>query len=104
MQPVTPPLPVLAPGVVGPTVPVRQQYIQFTLRGASADVDVSDLQFYSNDRLISLRSTRLVKVADDGYSATYRLLGIRHISSARSRYTFVIGGAGGGVATTWHRL
>ena len=64
----------------------------------------SSVFLYSNDWLISLRSTRLVKVADDGYSATYRLLGIRHISSARSRYTFVIGGAGGGVATTWHRL
>jgi VCBS repeat-containing protein len=97
------PLPILTPGVIGPTVPVRQQYLQFTLRGALADIRLADLQFYANDRLISLRSTRLVKVAEANGSATYRLLGIRHISSAKARYTFVIGGAGGGVATTWFR-
>lgn len=50
------PLPVLTPGVIGPTVPVRQQYIEFKLRGAPADVQVSDLQFHANDGLISLRS------------------------------------------------
>jgi VCBS repeat-containing protein len=98
------PLPILTPGVIGPTVPVRQQYIQFTIRGALADIRLSDLQFYSNDRLISLRTTRLVKVAEANGSATYRLLGIRHISSAKARYTFVIGGAAGGVATTWYRV
>ena len=53
--------------------------------------------------LISLRGLQLVKVAEGGGSVTYRLFGIRHISSAKARYTFVVGGAGGGVATSWDR-
>jgi hypothetical protein len=97
------PLPTLTPGGALPTIRSAQHYLQFTLRGAAADVALSDLKLFTNDRLISLRGTRLVKVAEGGGSVTYRLLGIRHISSARARYVFVVGGAGGGVATSWHR-
>jgi hypothetical protein len=97
------PLPTLTSGITPPTTLARQHYLQFTLRGAVADVRLSDLQYYANDRLISLRGLQLVKVAEGGGSVTYRLFGIRHISSAKARYTFVVGGAGGGVATSWDR-
>lgn len=81
----------------------RQQYLEFTLEGASADVRATDLALYANDRLISLRKTRLVKVADEGGRATYRLLGIPHVSSAKATFTFVVNGPGGGASTTWRR-
>jgi len=56
-----------------------------------------------NDRLVSLRKTRLVKIADEGGRATYRLLGIPHVSSARATFTFVVNGPGSGASTTWRR-
>jgi hypothetical protein len=82
----------------------RQQYIEFTLEGAVGEVHRSDLALYSNDRLISLRKTRLVKIADEGGRTTYRLLGIPHVSSARATFTFVVNGPGGGASTTWRRV
>ena len=93
------------PGTPGPTVPQEQEYIQFTLYGLAAEIQKSDLELYANGRLISLRSARLVRIGEDSVlgSITYRLLGINHLSSARSRYFFRIGGAGGSIATTWDR-
>ena len=81
----------------------RQNYIEFTLEGATDEVRRSDLSLYSNDRLISLRKTRLVKIADEGGRTTYRLFGIPHVSSAKATFTFVVNGPAGGAATTWRR-
>jgi len=81
----------------------RQHYIEFTLEGATDEVRRSDLSLYSNDRLISLRKTRLVKIADEGGRTTYRLFGIPHVSSAKATFTFVVNGPAGGAATTWRR-
>jgi hypothetical protein len=86
-----------------PRIASRQQYIEFTLEGASSDVRPADLALYANDRLVSLRKTRLVKIADEGGRATYRLLGIPHVSSARATFTFVVNGPGSGASTTWRR-
>ena len=86
-----------------PVVPVRQQYLEFTLHGVAGDVQLGDLRLYANGRLISLRGTRLFKVSDVGTAATYRLLGIDRVSSASARYTFMVGGVGGGLATSWLR-
>lgn len=66
-------------------------------------LSIRPLALYTNDRLISLRKTRLVKVAEEGGRATYRLLGIPHVSSAKATFTFVVNGPGGGVSTTWRR-
>jgi hypothetical protein len=88
---------------LAPRIASRQQYIEFTLEGASSDVRPADLALYANDRLVSLRKTRLVKIADEGGRATYRLLGIPHVSSARATFTFVVNGPGGGATTTWRR-
>jgi hypothetical protein len=88
---------------LAPRIASRQQYIEFTLEGASSDVRPADLALYANDRLVSLRKTRLVKIADEGGRASYRLLGIPHVSSARATFTFVVNGPGGGATTTWRR-
>ncbi|HBB73018.1 MAG TPA: hypothetical protein DC048_01070, partial [Planctomycetaceae bacterium] len=97
-------LPARAAGDAATTrVASRQHYIEFTLEGATDEVRRSDLSLYSNDRLISLRRTRLVKIADDGGRTTYRLLGIPHVSSAKATFTFVVNGPAGGAATTWRR-
>jgi hypothetical protein len=97
-------LSLLGPTSPVPSVPVRQKYIQFTLTGLSRDVTIDDLRFYANDRLISLRKTRLVKVSQEGDTRTYRLLNITEISAARSRYVFTIGGPAGWIATSWRRF
>jgi hypothetical protein len=97
------PLPVRGDDVAPPVVASRQQYVEFTLHGVSAEVRRSHLRFYANNRLISLRRTKLVKVAEADGRTTYRLLGMPHISSARATFTFVVGGPGGGATTTWRR-
>jgi len=96
-------LPARAADGPAPRIASRQQYVEFTLEGASSDVRPADLALYANDRLVSLRKTRLVKIADEGGRATYRLLGIPHVSSARATFTFVVNGPGGGASTTWRR-
>ncbi|MFM7135836.1 MAG: invasin domain 3-containing protein [Planctomycetota bacterium] len=85
------------------TLPSQQEYVEFTLQGPHGGLTLDDLQFYANDRLISLRTARLVKIAEVNGSVTYRLLGLSRISSARARYVLSITSAGGWAATTWSR-
>jgi hypothetical protein len=91
------------PDVTGPVVPVQQAYLEFTLRGLAGEITHGDLRLYANDRLISLRGTRLVRVGQSAGATTYRLFGIEHVSSARARYVFAIGGHGGWISATWQR-
>lgn len=100
---VTTAIPVMSTNTSKPVVPTRQEYIEFTLRGLQGDVTRDDLRLYVNDRLMSLRSTTLVKVSESGGSVTYRLLGLGNVSSARARYVFTVGGAAGWFAASWDR-
>jgi hypothetical protein len=96
-------LPAYVLGVPGPSVPVRQEYIEFTLYGLDAEITRSDLRLYANGRLLSLRYATLVKIGEDAGndSKTYRLLGVSHLTSASARYIFTIEGAAGWLSTTW---